>query len=373
MKQAVADLDCDPPRAMRPALAAGLKATLQLLQTAPTPTSGTSWRSSAPVQQRPRAEALGLSVSAEAEGVAAPGQSSTCASRPSVSPRAAPWRPGQPGPPPPLPCDLVTNRPARSPLLRHDPRRRPSTRPYFSRPDIEQPYYDLADPKLLGESLPPYPLAGWPSSAYNDVTIRLGQIVQTTRRVTGLGTVSEPLAVAPAVSVAISPRAGVVPLDAKSFPVSVSHARTWNARPARSASKSPQAGPSTPASFPLDAPSTTFTVTPPPSPSAPTGSPPSPSTAAVNIAKGTRSPAIPASAPTSSTAMPRLKTSGVNVTIAPGLKVAYVAGTGDEVPAALENLGVKVAFLAAADLAAGDLSRFDAILLGVRAYAARPT
>ena len=58
--------------------------------------------------------------------------------------------------------------------------------------------------------------------------------------------------------------------------------------------------------------------------------------------------------------------------MAPGLKIAYVAGTGDEVPAALENLGVKVSFLAAADLAAGDLSRFDAILLGVRAYAARP-
>jgi len=55
--------------------------------------------------------------------------------------------------------------------------------------------------------------------------------------------------------------------------------------------------------------------------------------------------------------------------VAPGLNVGYVTGSGDEVPQALENLGLKVPFLSSADLASGNLARFHAILLGVRAYA----
>lgn len=59
------------------------------------------------------------------------------------------------------------------------------------------------------------------------------------------------------------------------------------------------------------------------------------------------------------------KTSGVDVKIAPELRVAYVMGSGDEVPASLEHLGVKVTSLSAADVVSGDLSRFDVVLLGV--------
>ncbi len=66
------------------------------------------------------------------------------------------------------------------------------------------------------------------------------------------------------------------------------------------------------------------------------------------------------------------KTTGVDVRIALGLKVGYIMGSGDDVPAALEHLGVKVSFLAPADIASGDLSKFDVMLLGVRTYAARP-
>ncbi len=62
----------------------------------------------------------------------------------------------------------------------------------------------------------------------------------------------------------------------------------------------------------------------------------------------------------------------VDVKVAGGLRVGYLMGTGDEVPQALEQLGVKVELLDAATLAAGDLGRFDTILLGIRAYAARP-
>src|SRR5258708_29500495 len=47
-------------------------------------------------------------------------------------------------------------------------------------------------------------------------------------------------------------------------------------------------------------------------------------------------------------------------------------GSGDDVPDSLEHVGIDVNFLATADIASGDLGRYDVILLGVRTYAARP-
>jgi LmbE family N-acetylglucosaminyl deacetylase len=62
---------------------------------------------------------------------------------------------------------------------------------------------------------------------------------------------------------------------------------------------------------------------------------------------------------------------GVDVIIPPGLKVGYVTGVGDDVPSGLAQLGVNVQLLGEQDLAAGDLTRFDAIMTGTRAYAVR--
>jgi len=62
---------------------------------------------------------------------------------------------------------------------------------------------------------------------------------------------------------------------------------------------------------------------------------------------------------------------GIDVKIAPGLTVGYVMGVGDDVPAGIAQLGVKVQMLTAQDLAAADLRRFDAIMTGTRAYAVR--
>ena len=61
----------------------------------------------------------------------------------------------------------------------------------------------------------------------------------------------------------------------------------------------------------------------------------------------------------------------VDVRVSSGLRVGYVMGTGDEVPEALRQLGVPVDLLDSAALAAGDLSKYSTILLGIRAYAAR--
>ena len=53
---------------------------------------------------------------------------------------------------------------------------------------------------------------------------------------------------------------------------------------------------------------------------------------------------------------------------APGLTVGYVPGAGDDIPAALEQIGVPVQVLTAQDLAYGDLGRFSSIITGIRAY-----
>ena len=61
----------------------------------------------------------------------------------------------------------------------------------------------------------------------------------------------------------------------------------------------------------------------------------------------------------------------LDATVAP-VRVAYVEGVGDEVAEAIAQLGVPLTFLDEQALAEGDLSQFDTIVLGVRAYLARP-
>jgi LmbE family N-acetylglucosaminyl deacetylase len=61
----------------------------------------------------------------------------------------------------------------------------------------------------------------------------------------------------------------------------------------------------------------------------------------------------------------------VDVTVPHGVRVGYVMGIGDQIPAALEQLGVPVTLLDSAALASADLSQFTTIMTGTRAYAVR--
>ena len=53
-------------------------------------------------------------------------------------------------------------------------------------------------------------------------------------------------------------------------------------------------------------------------------------------------------------------------------RIGYIAGSGDQIAEALRQLGANVTPLSDDDVASGDLSRFDAIVTGVRAYNTRP-
>ena len=61
----------------------------------------------------------------------------------------------------------------------------------------------------------------------------------------------------------------------------------------------------------------------------------------------------------------------LDVTVAANLRVGYVMGVGDQVPQAIQQLGVDLTLIGPEELASGDLSVYDVIVTGVRAYERR--
>jgi hypothetical protein len=59
------------------------------------------------------------------------------------------------------------------------------------------------------------------------------------------------------------------------------------------------------------------------------------------------------------------------INVPAGLRVGYVTAENEPVPEALERLGIHVEMLDATALAFGDLSKFNAIVVGLRAYELR--
>jgi hypothetical protein len=62
---------------------------------------------------------------------------------------------------------------------------------------------------------------------------------------------------------------------------------------------------------------------------------------------------------------------GIDVKLAHGIRVGYVMGVGDEVPAGIAQVGASVQLLGPRDLSGGDLGGFDTIVTGTRAYGIR--
>ncbi|HJQ26592.1 MAG TPA: PIG-L family deacetylase [Blastocatellia bacterium] len=61
-----------------------------------------------------------------------------------------------------------------------------------------------------------------------------------------------------------------------------------------------------------------------------------------------------------------------NVKVAPGLRVGYIEGAGDDIANALKRMDVDVHTIDSKELAAGDLSKYDVIVTGIRVYEVRP-
>ena len=274
--------------------------------------------------------------------------------------------------------DLTTGKPVDARFDLSVPENATLTRPYFSRPDIEQSYYDISDMRYLNWPLPPYPLEAWAEFRYQDVPVRIARVVQSSKRVSGLGEVLEPLVVGPAVSLSISPRAGIVPLTAKTFQLTTSvHSNMkspgkgtvkldlpsgWTSRPATAEFSSTADG---------DEQSVTFEVMPAGLSEKVYRITAVAETGGKEYREGYELTGYPGLRPYYLYRPSVLRTSGVDVKVAEGLNVGYIMGSGDDVPASLEALGIHVGFLAPNDVATANLSRYNVILLGVRAYAAR--
>ncbi|HZU11090.1 MAG TPA: PIG-L family deacetylase [Pseudacidobacterium sp.] len=261
----------------------------------------------------------------------------------------------------------------------HVPRNASVTRPYFSRPSIEQPYYNINDKRWLNRSFAPYPVEGWAEFDYDGVPVRVGQVVQTVHWEHGPGAVYQPLVVLPQISVSFGTAAGVIPLGEKSFPLHVTLTNEqqdsadgelhlelpagWTTGPATAKFHLPANDPVT----------VTFTVYPTALSS----------DAAYNIRAVARSGNYEFSESVQQVGYPGLRpyyyyrpstyrARAVDVKVAPGLHVGYIMGTGDEVPEALEQIGIDPHLLTSDEILHGDLSQYDAIVLGIRTYAARP-
>src|SRR5712664_944526 len=252
------------------------------------------------------------------------------------------------------------------------------TRPYFTRPDIEQSYYDISDTRYLNDPLPPYPLQAWAEFRFEGMLIRVGQVVQSSKRISGLGEVLEPLVVGPALSISIAPRAGIVALNAKEFAVTaVVHSNVkgtakgtvrlelpegWTCKPVAAQFATVADGDEQSVSFqvmPAGLAEKTYQLT------AVT------EFAGKQFREGYEVTGYPGLRPHYLYRPSTLRTTGVEVKVADGLSIGYIMGSGDDVPSSLESLRLLVSFLAPSDVANANLSKYSVILLGVRTYAAR--
>jgi LmbE family N-acetylglucosaminyl deacetylase len=251
------------------------------------------------------------------------------------------------------------------------------TQPFFTRPSIEQPYYDIARPEWRDRSFAPYPVAAWAEFTFDGLPIRMGKVVQTLGRVTGPGGIYEPLVITPAIGVSVQPEAHILPLDGSALPVRVIvHTQSaadgtvdlklpdgWRAEPTEAHFHRTAAGDTEPILFsvtPKAVQAGAYTL----EAVAHSGN--------RTYQSGWQSVGYAGLLPYNIYQSAQLKTRKVDVKLAAGLRIGYVMGPGDLVPDAIEELGAEAHMISATELATGDLSAWNVIVVGIRAYSTRP-
>jgi LmbE family N-acetylglucosaminyl deacetylase len=252
------------------------------------------------------------------------------------------------------------------------------TRPYFSRPNTEQAFYKIDDSRWSERPFAPYPLAGWAEFTYDGVPVRVGQVVQTVHREPGTGQVAWPLAVVPRLSVNLKQHAGVIPMGTKRWPLTVTVCNdSQKAATAALHLNLPAGWTATPGSTPLKlapgaAQDVTFTVRPKGLAGQNYEIEAVATSGGQSFREGFQEAGYAGLRPYYLYAPSQYRARGIDIKVPAGLKVGYVMGTGDDVPETLGEIGIHPALLSDADLATGNLSQYDAIIVGIRAYSARP-
>ncbi|HEY2473121.1 MAG TPA: PIG-L family deacetylase [Terracidiphilus sp.] len=251
------------------------------------------------------------------------------------------------------------------------------TAPFFTRPNTEQPYYDISNPQWRERSFAPYPLDAWAEFSFDGLPIRIGEVVQTLQRISGPGGFYEPLVVTPAIGVSVDPHARILPLDGSALPVRVTvHAQAaaegtvslklpegWRSEPTEARFQRKMAGDSDPI---------LFSVTPAGAQTGAYSIKAVAHSAGHDYESGWHSVGYAGLRPYNQYAPAELKTRKIDVKVAPGLHIGYVMGPGDLVPEAMEGMGLTPQLLTGSDLVSGDLSGYNVIVIGIRAYSVRP-
>ncbi len=252
------------------------------------------------------------------------------------------------------------------------------SKPYFTRENLLQDVYSIDDEKDLGLPFHRYPLSGWMEFSYDGVSVQIGQVVQTAQREVGLGNVAQPLIVAPAISVWLPTRAGVVPINARSFDLSVLlHSNApgttqgtlkldlpagWSSDPAAASFSIAKTGQDE---------SVIFKVQPGSVQEKPYRIRAVATYNGHEYSSGYEQTGYSGLRPYNLYYPADYKTAGVDLKIASGLKVGFVRGAGSQLPQSLATLGIQTTFLSPDDISSGDLSKFNVIILDVRAYSVR--
>ncbi|HEX4756320.1 MAG TPA: PIG-L family deacetylase, partial [Terracidiphilus sp.] len=251
------------------------------------------------------------------------------------------------------------------------------TAPFFTRPNTEQPYYDISNQAWRERSFAPWPLAAWVEYTFDGLPIRLGQVVQTLQRITGPGGIYEPLVVTPKIGVRMDPEARILPLDGSALPVKVTvHAQAaadgtvtlklpdgWHAEPAEAQFHLKSAGDSAPLVFSVSTDGAAAGVYNVEAVA---------HTAGRDYKTGWQSIGYQGLRPYNQYKPSLLETRKVDVKVTAGLKVGYIMGPGDMVPEAIDELGISPHMLNEAELASGDYSAWNVLVIGIRAYSTRP-
>lgn len=256
------------------------------------------------------------------------------------------------------------------------------TRPYWSRKSQYRDHlYQLDKPEFLNRPHAPADVIAEMVYRVGGETVTIRRSAQTVYRTGAYGEQRRNLMVAPAMSVAVTPELGVIPAGRRAEPITVRVRAMSNVKgPAAVKLKLdlPQGWTSAPAQADAafthegEVQNVEFRVTAPP---AEAGKSYTLAAVAEYGAKQYREGyEIIAHRDLETRHLYRPATanwSGIDVKVAPGLRVGYIMGVGDEIPEALEQIGVKVQMLTAQDLATGNLGQFDTILVGIRASAVR--
>jgi len=257
----------------------------------------------------------------------------------------------------------------------------PLTRPYFTRTSIAQTRYQVIDDAAVPRPFAPpaftvtmtYEVDGVPAAITVPVTRREAQLPY--------GHVLRELEVLPPVSLRVSPSVLILPTGGTSTPLDVHVEALAHAAVGASGTlrlEAPAGWQVTPASAPFALTSAgartrhTFTVTPPPAAAAGQywlrASADSGGRRYTTGYQVIRHRDLPLRYLVREA---QALVSAFDIARVPGVRVGYVMGVGDELPAALEQLGAEVTLLDREALTSGPLDRFDVIMTGTRAYAVR--